>query len=401
MLKVCLITTNLLPVPNVLGGAIESLVTNLIKEQEKNAKIDLTIVSIYNKEAQIESKKYQKTNFIYIKKNLKYIFFGIIYNLSNKLFKTNFNTYNHMVLSKIKHHQYDFILAEGGHYESYYNFLKYYNRNQLILHLHHQGSSNEIIDKTFSRVLGVSDFVTYDFANTSNGIEPYCLRNGIRLDNFDIEVTDKEKVEIRDKYGLTKDDFIVLFCGRLIKEKGVLELIKSIKRIDNKNIKLLILGNNPFLKESKDEYIEKLNKEVLNYEDRIIFTGYVNNYDVYKYYKTADIVCIPSVWEDAATLVCVEAMVCKKPVLATKSGGIPEHLESYSSIIVEKEKKLVENLEKGILKFYKNKDNLEKIGLKGYEHGCQFNSHNMYLNLVKYLKVFDKENKKECEKNEV
>ena len=47
--KICLITPNLLPVPNVLGGAIETLVTNILKEQTIENKIDITIVSIYNK----------------------------------------------------------------------------------------------------------------------------------------------------------------------------------------------------------------------------------------------------------------------------------------------------------------------------------------------------------------
>ena len=73
MRKVCFITSNLLPVPNVKGGAIETIMTNIITEQEKQEKLDITIVSIYDKNAEIESKKYKKTKFIYIKKNISYI----------------------------------------------------------------------------------------------------------------------------------------------------------------------------------------------------------------------------------------------------------------------------------------------------------------------------------------
>ena len=73
MKKICLVTTNLNPVPDTKGGAIEAIVTNIIKQQELNEKIDLSVVSIYDSKAYIESKKYKKTKFIYIKKNLKYI----------------------------------------------------------------------------------------------------------------------------------------------------------------------------------------------------------------------------------------------------------------------------------------------------------------------------------------
>ena len=48
-MKICFITPNLLPVPNVLGGAIETIITNVLKEQEKNNSLDITVVSIYHK----------------------------------------------------------------------------------------------------------------------------------------------------------------------------------------------------------------------------------------------------------------------------------------------------------------------------------------------------------------
>ena len=191
MLKICLITPNLLPVPSVKGGAIESLVTNIVKKQEEYKKLDLTVVSLYDKKALEESKKYPNTKFIYIKKNISYYITGIFYNISNRLFKTNLNTYNHFVLNKIKNMNFDYVVAEGGHYESYNKFLKYYKKENLIIHLHHVERSNEIIDKTFSRLLGVSDYVTNEFKKTTNKIDTYTLRNGIDLNLFDKEASIK------------------------------------------------------------------------------------------------------------------------------------------------------------------------------------------------------------------
>ena len=175
MKKVCFITPNLLPVPNVKGGAIESIMTNIINEQEKNNKLDITVVSIFDQKALVESKKYSKTRFIYIKKNLIYIFHSIYYRIVNKLLNKNYNTYNHLVLKKIKNMKFDYVVAEGGHYESYNEFLKYFKKKQLVLHLHHQGKSNKIIDNTFSKVIGVSNFVIEDFKKSSNIRDFYLL----------------------------------------------------------------------------------------------------------------------------------------------------------------------------------------------------------------------------------
>lgn len=391
MLKICLITPNLLPVPSVNGGAIENLVTNVVREQEKEGRIDLTVVSIYSKKAFEESKIYSKTKFIYIKKNLFYAFLGCIYNISNRLFKTNLNTYNHIVLRKIKSMNFDYIIAEGGHYESFNEFLKYFSRDKMILHLHHQGKSNEIIDKTFSKLIGVSKFVTDDFAKSTKVIETKYLNNGIDLSKFDKDVSDSEKLKIRKKYGIKKDDFLVLYCGRLTKVKGVLELIKAVRATKRKDIKLLILGSNNFLDGKGDEYTEKLKDEVQGYESQIIFTGYVNNWDIYKYYACGDIVCVPSLCEEAAGLVCIEAMLCRKVILATRSGGMSEYLSSDSSLIVEKDENIVDNLKNGILTLYKKKDKLESMGIKAYEHAKKFNSNNYYDELIMLLMKFKEE----------
>lgn len=391
MLKICLITPNLLPVPSVNGGAIENLVTNVVREQEKEGRIDLTVVSIYSKKAFDESKRYSKTKFIYIKKNLFYIFLGCIYNISNRLFKTNLNTYNHIVLRKIKNMNFDYIIAEGGHYESFNEFLKYFSRDKMILHLHHQGKSNVFIDKTFSKLIGVSKFVTDDFAKSTMVIETKYLNNGIDLSKFDKYVSDSEKLKIREKYGIKKDDFLVLYCGRLTKVKGVLELIKAVKATKKKDIKLLILGSNNFLDGKGDEYTEKLKEEVKGYESQIIFTGYVNNWDVYKYYACTNIVCLPSLWEDAAPLACIETMISKKVMLATRTGGAPEYLNKDSSLVVEKDRNVVNNLKKGILTLYNEKDKLDEMGKKAYEHAKKFNSKNYYYDLIRLLEDFKEE----------
>lgn len=381
MKKVCFITPNLLPVPNVRGGAIETIMTNIIKEQEKSEKIDITIVSIYDKNAFLESTNYTKTKFIYIKKNLLYLLYGLVYKISNKVFKTSYNTYNHVVLKKIKKLKFDYVIAEGGNYESYNEFLRYFKKEQLVLHLHHQGCSNEIIDNTFSKVIGVSDFVIKDFKKNSNIKNFYLLKNSISIENFDRVIPDKEKIRLKKQLGLERDDFIAIYCGRLIKEKGILELVKAVKMIDNPNIKLVIVGSINFANNGKDDYTDKLNEELVD-TNRIILTGYIDNSELYRYYNIADIMVIPSIWEEAAGLVCIEGMISGKPIITTDAGGIREYV-SDNTTIVKRNDKFIDNLAKAILDLYKNKDKLGEIGKANYNFALKFNNQDYYSNLLK------------------
>ncbi len=382
-MKICFITPNLLPVPNVLGGAIETIITNVLKEQEKNNSLDITVVSIYNKLAYQESKKYQNTKFIYIKKNLLYIFYSIIYKLENKIFKKDKNTYNHMVLRKIKKHHYDYIFAEGGHYNSFNTFLKYFDKKRMVLHLHHTGTSNEIIDHTFSKVVGVSNYVINKFKNSSSIKNYYLLKNCINLDDFKKVASSKELNEIRNKYHIKKDDFVIIYCGRLIKEKGVLELIKAFNKVNNNHMKLLIIGSKNFYYGETDTYVDALYKEA---NDNIIFTGYINTHELYKYYQLAKIMVIPSIWEEAAGLVCIEAMISKLPIITTGSGGILEYASDKSLIVSNQKSKMIDELSEAILKLYQEKDKLESIGASNYQEALKYSSATYYQELVKLIR---------------
>lgn len=385
MKKVCLIPANLLPIPNVKGGAIETLITNILQEQERQEKIELTVVSIYNKEAYKESQKFSKTRFIYIKKNFLYYFIGFIYNLSNRLFKTNFNTYNTIVLNKIKKMQFDYIFAEGGHYESYNKFLKYFKKEQLVLHLHHYATSNEQIDNNFSKIIGVSQYVVDEFLKTSLIKDSYVLKNSIDLKKFDKEISQIEYIEIRKKYHISKNDFVIIYCGRLIKEKGVLELVKAVKKIKNNRIKLLIVGSINFANGGVSEYTKILEKEISSCSNKVILTGFVNNNELYKYYNIADIMVIPSICEEAAGLVCVEGMISKKAIITTGTGGIKEYV-SDNAIFVKNDDKLIDDIKEKILYLYNNPKIIENISKKAYIDAKEYDIEKYYDNFIKVIK---------------
>lgn len=126
---------------------------------------------------------------------------------------------------------------------------------------------------------------------------------------------DEAKVqELKSKYNL-QDEFIVGMVGRIEEEKGQFILIEAIKKLQNLNIKALIIGH------TMDEaYLEKLKKSVsdLALEEKIIFTGFTKN--VNEHMKLCDTIVLATKKETFG-LVLVEAMANKVCTMATNNGG--------------------------------------------------------------------------------
>jgi glycosyltransferase involved in cell wall biosynthesis len=105
----------------------------------------------------------------------------------------------------------------------------------------------------------------------------------------------------------------ILFVGRLVPEKGILDLIEAYLRIKKKNLRLKIVGDGPL----KGEIEKRLNQEVLS----------CDYLEIHRLYQEADIMVIPSktlpTWEEQYGMVAVEAMASGLSVVAYRSGALP------------------------------------------------------------------------------
>ena len=136
------------------------------------------------------------------------------------------------------------------------------------------------------------------------------------------------------KYGLAKDDKVVLFAGGLDRAhyfKGVNYLIKAISLIEDKKIKALIIGAGDLLPDYK-----KLVNEI-KLSDRVKFTDYVPADSIVKHYNLGDIFILPSInSSEAFGIVLIEAMACGKPVIATNLKGVRSVVDSgVNGMLVE------------------------------------------------------------------
>lgn len=132
-------------------------------------------------------------------------------------------------------------------------------------------------------------------------------------------VPDSVREEIREKYGLSKDDFIIGFCGRLVRDKGIVELAEAIKllteRHQDKPLKLFVIGYPEKRDALPDETLDFLKSS-----DHVVFTGKVNYSEIQNYYSVMDAFILPSYREGFPT-VALEASAMELPMIVSRSTG--------------------------------------------------------------------------------
>ncbi len=115
---------------------------------------------------------------------------------------------------------------------------------------------------------------------------------------------------------------IVLYVGRLVREKGVQVMLDAASNILSAcpETKFLIVGTGYFMDELKQQ------AHHLGINDQVNFLGYVDDDELKRLYNIADVVCIPSLYEPFG-IVALEAMAAKVPVVTSDTGGLRDFVE--------------------------------------------------------------------------
>ncbi|ASJ09863.1 glycosyl transferase [Thermococcus sp. P6] len=124
----------------------------------------------------------------------------------------------------------------------------------------------------------------------------------------------RDKEEIKAKFGVSGD--VVLYVSRMSYRKGPHVLLNAFSSIDGATLVMVGSGDMlPFL---------KMQAKFLGIEDRVIFTGYLDDEELPEVFRMADVFVLPSTTAEAFGIVVLEAMASGVPVVATSVGGIPE-----------------------------------------------------------------------------
>jgi glycosyltransferase involved in cell wall biosynthesis len=144
------------------------------------------------------------------------------------------------------------------------------------------------------------------------------IPNGISADKFD----DLEKVmEFRRRFAADNEK-IIFFVGRIVQEKGIQILLDAVPSILKSfyDIKIILAGKGPHFDCLKQK------SEEMGISHKVYFTGYIDDEDLKKLYKCADIAVFPSLYEPFG-IVVLEAMAAGIPVVATDAGGLNDIIE--------------------------------------------------------------------------
>lgn len=385
--KIAFITAGYLPLPSVKGGAVETLTDLLIDSEKLQEKYDITVFSIYDDLAQKKSLEIPNVNFNYIRLSSPF-------NKLNKAFRYAINKYTGVYIGndyinklikqyKNKLKEYDYVIVENK--PEYGLILRKFVYGKLIFHSHNDflnsktKNSTEIFN-SFDAIFCLSKFIFSRINQIQKSSKIKVLYNGVDVQRFN-NVDDESCSFIKKKYNIEKNDIILLYTGRLVKEKGVEELIRAFNLTTNSKLKLMIIGSVGYGKNSKNNFTKKI-YELSRENNNIIFTGFVEFNSIQNYYKIADYGIVPSIWEEPFALTVVEHLASGHPVIITNSGAMPELVNKETSIIVNKEN-LVNNLNTIFNKLEKSsKSN------KYYENAMEFSKEkyiNRFLELMEEL----------------
>lgn len=135
----------------------------------------------------------------------------------------------------------------------------------------------------------------------------------------------KNFIQTRKEWNLPLDTKVISYIGRLDREKGLETLITAFALLHKHkpNTQLLIAGKPLSTEKNYQDYLEQLCSD-LGITQSVNFLGHMSN--PVTLYQVSDITVVPSIWPEPFGRVLIESMACGTPVVASRTGGIPEIL---------------------------------------------------------------------------
>ncbi len=119
------------------------------------------------------------------------------------------------------------------------------------------------------------------------------------------------------RFAPTGTDFILMSVGRLEQNKGFHVLAEALSTLKSRSWFWLIVGDGPARQTLERQFA------ALGLTDRVRLTGRTSADDLHAWYEAADLFVHPTLYE-GSSLVTLEAMAHRRPVVATTAGGLPD-----------------------------------------------------------------------------
>ncbi len=325
----------MLPVPPVKGGAVEHWVHE-VSQRLDQAQFDITIVS-------------RPADAIGVK-NIRYLTIAwtkteqFFYKIKEKVTWRNPLRYIAKIQNVISYGLRMAKLVRGFDVVVIHNepnflfFMKKMPQQTLILHMHNAHLGIALFRpfyrralKKVDKVICVSDYIR---RHALQYFPEYADKFIVIFNATDPEIFkpygDEAVNQLRGLIDIQPDKTYLLYVGRLTEIKGVHVLIKSFITIHAQlpHTRLIIAGSSFFGGAAKTDYERSLVELAKPVSTAIIFTGFMPHDKLRYVYSAADMVVLPSVWQDPCPLVVLEAMASGTCLLSTAVGGVPEIIKN-------------------------------------------------------------------------
>ena len=383
-MKIAILTCGILPIPAVLGGAVENMIDFYLEYNDQKKLHDITVYSPWDAKIKMHPALSSDVNhYIYIdvtslKARIARRLYGLFHH--NEYYNHYIEYYFEKIYAHLKKQEYDLIILENCPGHAYK--LSQRGFQNVILHLNNDllNSKSRYHDAIFNgleKILTCSNFIMERVSTIQTNRKIQTLYNAIDVTNF---ITKGKPSVVREDLGLSNEDFVIVYSGRINKDKGVSELIDALFKLkDATNIKLIIIGG-AFYGNAMDEddFIRSLKDKAERIEEKIVFTGFVPYQNIPDYLHLADIAVLPSMWEEPFGLTIVEALASGLPLITTRSGGIPEICKGVATIVDRED--IVNNLASAIHDLYDNPEKCKQMSKASIERAKLFDKEKFAVN---------------------
>lgn len=408
-MRILIISAGRYPIPATKGGAVSTLISHFVEENEKNKLVDIEISSPYEATAAKQSQKLRNSEVLYIETPAFFVKIeNIVYKIANSVFPRKNWTQLKSGLSflwyvwknalLLKQKEYDYVIIENTArlflcLDIFNNREKY--KNKIVYHLHNEpkklgGCRNVIIESKY--ILCISQYIKNSILDEHSPLHlPDATKAKILYNSIDTKkfypFDENEKKKCRKEFGLTEDDKVIVFSGRIDQEKGIYELLTAMSYIKTKKVRLLVVGSSFYGMKIKTAFENRITDIAKQLDNQVVFTGFIAYEDMPKAYNAADIAVLPSMWNEPAGLTIIEAMACGKPVITTQSGGIPEYANTECAILVERNEEVATTLAEKIDDLFENEQAAHTLGENARRHVVQnFDSSRYLSKMLELLK---------------
>jgi glycosyltransferase involved in cell wall biosynthesis len=180
-----------------------------------------------------------------------------------------------------------------------------------------------------------SDLIIAVSAYTADASEPRSVPKAVVHNSVVLTRFDKAR-DIREELGLSPSDIVVTFVGQIRENKGIDLFIRLAHALPLPSITFLIVGECRDPARFPGAYTEERLRREMAGDPRLLYVGY--RADIENVYRASDIVVMPSRGGEPFGLITIEAGASRRPVIATRDGGVPEVIaHGENGFLVERE----------------------------------------------------------------